>query len=224
MTRRRLSEHELEATLTEVGERLAYPRPTRFADGVRARLREGRPSPWWDALRSPRYAFAPLVATVAVLALVVVLAVPGARAAASDFLHAWGIDIFRAPAIATPAVSPSPRAGLGALTTLDSARLRADPGASATAASSPSCTKRSRTNFSARVISAELGTGAATGAADMDSAIEALDFETEPAQKLYRRGSEDWRVTRAVSPAAPRQTGSDVISRIPHLEAALKWP
>jgi hypothetical protein len=126
MTRRRLSEHELEATLTEVGERLAYPRPTRLADGVRARLREGRPSPWWDALRSPRYAFAPLVATVAVLALVVVLAVPGARAAASDFLHAWGIDIFRAPAIATPAVSPSPRAGLGALTTLDSARLRAD--------------------------------------------------------------------------------------------------
>jgi hypothetical protein len=24
----------------------------------------------------------------------------------------------------------------------------------------------------------------------MDSAIEALDFETEPAQKLFRRGSE----------------------------------
>jgi hypothetical protein len=125
MTRERMSEQELDATLADLGERLAYPRPTRLADAVSARLREPRAGRWWDALRSPRYAFAPVFATLAVFALVIVLAVPGARAAASDFLHAWGIDIFRVPAIATPAVSPSPRSGLGAPTTLADARVRA---------------------------------------------------------------------------------------------------
>ncbi|HEY6202101.1 MAG TPA: hypothetical protein VI056_03575 [Candidatus Limnocylindria bacterium] len=126
MTRERMSEQELDATLAELGERLAYPRPTRLADGVRARLREPRTGrPWWDALRSPRYAFAPVLATLAVFALVIALAVPGARAAASDFLHAWGIEIFRVPAVATPAVIPPPRSGLGALTTLADARARA---------------------------------------------------------------------------------------------------
>src|SRR6266540_1846406 len=111
MTRERMSEQELDATLADLGERLAYPRPTRLADVVRARLRERRVGRWWDALRSPRFAFAPVFATLAVFALVIVLAVPGARAAASDVLHAWGIDVFRAP-IATPVVSPSPRSGL----------------------------------------------------------------------------------------------------------------
>jgi hypothetical protein len=125
MTRERMSEQELDATLADLGERLAYPRPTRLADAVRARLREPRVGRWWDALRSPRYAFAPVLATLALFALVIVLAVPGARAAATNVLHAWGIDIFQAP-IATPVVSPSPRAGLGAPTTLDEARLRAD--------------------------------------------------------------------------------------------------
>jgi len=125
MTRERMSEQELDAALADLGERLAYPRPTRLADAVSARLREPRAGRWWDALRSPRYAFAPVFATLAVFALVIVLAMPGTRAAASDLLHAWGIDIFRVPAIATPAVHPSPRAGLGALTTLVDARVRA---------------------------------------------------------------------------------------------------
>ena len=82
MTRERMSEQELDATLAELGERLAYPQPTRLADAVSARLREPRAGRWWDALRSPRYAFAPVFATLAVFALVIVLAVPGARAAA----------------------------------------------------------------------------------------------------------------------------------------------
>ena len=125
MTRERMSEQELDATLADLGERLAYPRPTRLADAVSVRLREPRAGRWWDALRSPRYAFAPVFATLAALALVIVLALPGARAAADNFLHAWGIDIFRVPAIATPAVNPSPRSGLGVLTTLADARVRA---------------------------------------------------------------------------------------------------
>jgi hypothetical protein len=127
MTREPMSEHELEATLADLGERLAYPRPTRLADAVRARLREPRAGHWWDALRSPRYAFLPALATLAVIALAVIVALPDARAAASEFLHVRGIDIFRAPAVATPAATAIPRATFaGSLTTLDDARRRAD--------------------------------------------------------------------------------------------------
>ena len=42
MTRERMSEQELDATLADLGERLAYPHPTRLADVVSARLREPR--------------------------------------------------------------------------------------------------------------------------------------------------------------------------------------
>ena len=127
MTRDRMSDPELDATLADVGERLAYPRPTRLADAVRARLREPRPGRWWDGMRSPRYAFTPVIATLAVLALAVALFLPGAWAAASQFLHINGIDIFRAPAISTPVATAVPRATFaGSLTTLDDARRRAD--------------------------------------------------------------------------------------------------
>ena len=117
MTRERMTEQELDATLAALGEQLAYPRPTRLADAVRARLREPRAGRWWDALRSPRYAFAPILATLAVLALVVTLANPDARAAAIQFLHVRG----------TPVATAVPRATFaGALTTLDEARRGAD--------------------------------------------------------------------------------------------------
>jgi hypothetical protein len=118
-----MTDNELEATLTDVGKRLAYPRPTRLADAVRARLRERPSRLWWDVLRSPRYAFA----TLAVLALVVILAVPDARAAAGEFLRLRGIDLFRVEAVATPTATAVPRASFaGALVTLDEARRRAD--------------------------------------------------------------------------------------------------
>lgn len=127
MTRERMSEHELDATLAELGERLDYPRPTRLADSVRARLREPRHGRWWGVLRSPRYAYTPVIATLAVLALAIALAVPAAWAAASQFLHINGIDIFRAQAISTPVATAVPRATFaGTLTTLDDARRRAD--------------------------------------------------------------------------------------------------
>ena len=127
MTREPMSEHELEATLSDVGERLAYPRPTRLADAVRARLREPRPGRWWDMLRSPRRAFVPVFATLVVLALAVLVALPDARAAATEFLRLRGIVIFQAPAIATPSATAVPRATFaGALVTLDEARRTAD--------------------------------------------------------------------------------------------------
>ncbi|HUG06564.1 MAG TPA: hypothetical protein VMQ78_08485 [Candidatus Limnocylindria bacterium] len=125
MTREPMGEHELEATLVDLGERLAYPRPTRMGDVVRARLRGPRAGHWWDALRSPRYAFTPLVVTLSVLALAVLLAVPDARAAADEFLRLRGINVFRtaaapsAPAASGTAVFPGQRV------TLEEARRRA---------------------------------------------------------------------------------------------------
>ena len=69
---------------------------------------------------------------------------------------------------------------------MSSARRRGEPGANATVASSPSCRKRSRTSFSARLISAELGMDAAAGATAGDSAMEALGFEMELSRTLVR--------------------------------------
>lgn len=108
MTREPMREHELEATLTDLGERLAYPRPTRLGDAVRARLREPRPRRWWDAVRSPRYTFAPAVATLLLILVISLAAVPGVRAAADEFLRLRGIDIFRTTATpSAPAASPA---------------------------------------------------------------------------------------------------------------------
>src|SRR6266542_1467500 len=121
MTREPMDERELESTLADLGERLAYPRPTRLADAVRVRLRAPRSRRWWDALRSPRYASVPILATLAVLAVAVLVVVPDARAAANEFLRLRGIVIFQAPAIATPRASFA-----GALVTLDEARRGAD--------------------------------------------------------------------------------------------------
>jgi hypothetical protein len=107
MTREPMPEQELEATLADLGERLAYPRPTRLADGVRARLREPRSRRWWDRLRSPRYAFAPALATLVLILVVSLAAVPDVRALADNFLRLRGIDIFRTTTTpSAPAASP----------------------------------------------------------------------------------------------------------------------
>jgi hypothetical protein len=108
MTRDTMREDELEATLTDLGGRLAYPRPTRLGDAVRARLHEGRPRRWWDAVLSPRYAFAPATATLLLILFVTLAAVPEVRAAADEFLRLRGIDIFQTTATPTaPAASPA---------------------------------------------------------------------------------------------------------------------
>lgn len=109
MTREPMREHELEATLTDLGERLAYPQPTRLGDAVRARLREPRGAGhWWDVMRSPRYAFGPALATLVLIVFVSLAAVPGVRAAADEFLRLRGVDIFQTTATpSAPAASPA---------------------------------------------------------------------------------------------------------------------
>jgi hypothetical protein len=107
MTREPMAERELEATLTDLGERLDYPRPTRLADAVRMRLSEPRSRRWWDAIVSPRYAFAPALATLLLIVVVSFAAVPEMRAAADEFLRLRGIDIFRTASTPAPVASAS---------------------------------------------------------------------------------------------------------------------
>jgi hypothetical protein len=107
MTREPMREQELEAALTDLGERLAYPRPTRLAAAVRARLNEPRPRRWWDAVLSPRYAFAPALATLLLIVVISLAAVPSVRGAAEEFLRLRGIDIFQTTATSAPAMSPA---------------------------------------------------------------------------------------------------------------------
>ncbi|HJW49354.1 MAG TPA: hypothetical protein VJ726_08055 [Candidatus Limnocylindria bacterium] len=121
MTREPMREDELEATLTDLGGRLAYPRPTRLGDAVRARLHEPRPRRWWDAILSPRYAFAPALAT---LLLILVVSLAATPAAADLFLRLRGIDIFQSTATPAPAASPAVPFP-GERVSLDEARRRA---------------------------------------------------------------------------------------------------
>jgi hypothetical protein len=112
-----MRDDELETALREIGRRLDYPRPTAMASAVRARLREPR-----SAAR-PRFAFAPAVVTLLLLAVVITLGSPDARAAAGEFLHLRGIDIFRVPSV--PATLPPLQISLaGERVTLDEARQR----------------------------------------------------------------------------------------------------
>jgi hypothetical protein len=113
----RMRDDELETALRDIGERLDYPRPVGMAAAVRVRLREPRPklAAWWP----PR--LAPTLVTMALLAIVVALASPDARAAAGQFLHLRGIDIFPVPTV--PASLPPLRITFtGQRTTLDDAR------------------------------------------------------------------------------------------------------
>jgi hypothetical protein len=116
---RRMPDDELEATLRDVGRRLAYPAPARMDAVVRERIRAGRPQRGW----SLRSAFAPALVTAALLLVVVALASPDLRAAAGEFRHLRGIDIFRVQSV--PSAQPSlPVAIPGERMTLEEARSK----------------------------------------------------------------------------------------------------
>jgi hypothetical protein len=125
MTREPMREHELEATLADLGERLAYPRATHLAAAVRTRLGEPRQRRWWHAVLSPRYAIAPAALTLLLILVVSLAAVPSVRATADEFLRLRGIDIFRT-AVAPSAPDASPALPFpGERVSLDEARRRA---------------------------------------------------------------------------------------------------
>jgi hypothetical protein len=132
----RLNDAQLAAALADVGTGIAWPEAPDVRSRVLARIEaEPRRGAWWRAAWSPRYGFAPALVALAIVLLAVLAVSPGARATATDILRLRGIEIFRGP-VPTPSPTPSrspgavqtpslPSAGLGALVSLDDAKVRA---------------------------------------------------------------------------------------------------
>ncbi len=134
--RQRMNDDQLRAALADLGAHVAYPATPDVRSRVLARISGPRRTPWWRQLATPRYGYAPALVTLAVIALVTVLALsPDARATATDILRLRGVEIFKGP-VPTPsptpsrspgAVSPSPvdPLGFGERVTLETAKARA---------------------------------------------------------------------------------------------------
>ena|SRR5205809_3378637 len=114
-----MRDDELDATLVDIGRRLRYPAASSVASRVRALI--ARPRTLRERWSLP--AFAPAFATLAILLIAIAIASPGVRAAAREFLHLRGIDIFPVPSVAT--VAPSAAVAIpGERVSLDEARRR----------------------------------------------------------------------------------------------------
>ncbi len=107
---RRLSDAELEATLRDIGRRLAAPDLPHAAARVRARLAERHEPRWRWVL-----ALAPALLTVVVIA---------AGATATEVVRLRGVDVFRVPAVTLP---PLGSPDLGERVTLETARTLVRP-------------------------------------------------------------------------------------------------
>lgn len=108
MTERRFTDHELESALRDLGAHLSYPSTVDLLPAVRARIERHRGEGFWAALWSPRVAFVPALATVALL-LVAAVAFQPVAATAAEALGLRGLAIFRA------AESPPPASGKAVL-------------------------------------------------------------------------------------------------------------
>src|SRR5437763_10828776 len=132
----RMNDDQLGAALADLGARVAWPPTADLRAPVLARISAPRRIAWWRVFASPRYGFAPAIVTVAIALLAVLAFSPEARATATDILRLRGVEIFRGP-VPTPSPTPSrspgsiqtptpfPATGLGALVTLDEAKVRA---------------------------------------------------------------------------------------------------
>lgn len=108
MTERRFTDRELETALRDVGAHLTYPPRADMLPAVRARITERREG-FWSTFRSPRLAFVPALATVALLALATIALQP-IGVTAAEALGLGRLAIFRAaetpPASSGKAVLP----------------------------------------------------------------------------------------------------------------------
>ena len=102
--RERLSDLELERTLSEIGERLPHPSRDMWPE-VRERIAKQRARRWWP-VAIPRRMLAPIAATVAVLLVVAVALTPDLVARAAEILGLRGVQIFRVSETPTPVRSP----------------------------------------------------------------------------------------------------------------------
>ena len=107
MTRRPLTDAELEAALRDIGAHLRAPASTQLAQRVRARIVVTRPEP---ARRPWLFAFAPAALTLLVI---------GAGVTAAEVIRVRGVDVFRVPAVSAPARQPL---DLGERSSLDAVR------------------------------------------------------------------------------------------------------
>lgn len=94
MTERRFTDRELESALRDVGAHLSYPATIDLLPAVRARIERRRDEGFWATFWSPRAAFVPALATVALL-LLATLAFQPIGATAVETLGLRGLVIFR---------------------------------------------------------------------------------------------------------------------------------
>jgi hypothetical protein len=138
MPERRLDDAQLALALADLGTQIAWPAAPDVRVRVLVRIQATpRRTAWWRFAWSPRYGFAPAIATILLALIAVLVFSPEARATATDILRLRGVQIFRGPvptpsptpsrspgAVETPAPTVDPRS-LGQLVTLDEARARA---------------------------------------------------------------------------------------------------
>ena len=105
----RLDEHELERTLSDVGERLGGPTRDMWP-AVRARIAERQARPWWSRLLVPPLGvsgrtLAPIAATLAVILVAAFLLTPRFADALGHLLSIPGVQIYQVPQ--TPTARPN---------------------------------------------------------------------------------------------------------------------
>ncbi len=103
MTSGRLTDDELERALRDVGAHLAYPPAADLLPAVRARIEQRHAESFWSIFRSPRAAFVPALATVALL-LLAALAFQPIGANALEALGLRGLVVFRGAEAPPPSV------------------------------------------------------------------------------------------------------------------------
>ncbi len=100
----RLSEGDLERTLSDIGTRLDGPKRDMWP-AVRTRIAERSAQPWWSRLGLDRQTFAPVAATLAVILVAASLLTPSVVDALEHLLNIPGVQIFRVSS--TPTAMPT---------------------------------------------------------------------------------------------------------------------
>jgi len=96
----RMDERDLERALTEIGRDLPPGRD--LWPAVSARIAAGRRTPWWATFGLPRFAVAPALVTLLVLAIAAIGLTTNLVADAERILGLRGVQIFRVPETPTP--------------------------------------------------------------------------------------------------------------------------
>ena len=97
----RLSERDLERTLSDIGTRLDGPKRDMWP-AVRTRIAERRARPWWSRLGLDRRTLAPVAATLVVILVATFVLTPAAVDALEHLLNIPGVQIFRISNTPTP--------------------------------------------------------------------------------------------------------------------------